>query len=116
MEYLQSSSSYTSEFFHGTVAGKINARPAKKGTITTLGGDVLRLYNDTEILDAVQVYMFSSDHADLVGYRTQSLERDLADKRVFVHSMRRVCHLGSMTNARVLDVGCGSVGRLLRCP
>jgi len=65
------------------------------------------LYSDTEILDAVQAYMFSSDHADLVGYRTQSLERDLANKRVFMHSMRRVCHLGSMTNARVLDVGCG---------
>jgi ubiquinone/menaquinone biosynthesis C-methylase UbiE len=64
-------------------------------------------YSDHEILEAVNDYMFSSDNPDLVGYRTQSLDRDLANKQIFMWHMRQICALGNLRNKRVLDVGCG---------
>ncbi len=64
-------------------------------------------YTDAEILDAVHAYMYGSEHPDLIEYRAQSLERDLAYKHIFMWSMRRACTLAHMQNAKVLDVGCG---------
>lgn len=62
---------------------------------------------DQKIIDAIQSYMFGSEHPDLVGYRTQSLERDLKHKDLFIWGMRRLCRLGAFYNKRILDVGCG---------
>jgi SAM-dependent methyltransferase len=64
-------------------------------------------YRDVDIIDAVEDYMFGSQNLDLIGYRTQSLERDLAYKDIFMWSMRRVCALGRMEKSKVLDIGCG---------
>ena len=62
---------------------------------------------DEEILEAIHSYMFGSNNPDLIGYRTQSLERDLANKQIFMWHMRRLCTLGNLQNKKVLDVGCG---------
>jgi ubiquinone/menaquinone biosynthesis C-methylase UbiE len=64
-------------------------------------------YSDAEVLEAVHSYMFGSEHPDVVGYRNQSLERDLANGRKFVSDMRNLCHLGHFYQKRILDVGCG---------
>lgn len=67
----------------------------------------MRQRNDTEILDAVHAYMFGSEHPDLVGYRTQSLTRDLANMNRFMVNVRNLCDLGQIYDKDVLDVGCG---------
>lgn len=64
-------------------------------------------YTDAEIISAVKAYMFGSEHPDVVGYRTQSLERDMANMGWFLWQMRRLCQLGKFTNKRILDVGAG---------
>ena len=51
--------------------------------------------------------MFGSEHPDVVGYRNQSLERDLANGQRFVSDMKNVFHLGHFHKKRILDVGCG---------
>jgi SAM-dependent methyltransferase len=64
-------------------------------------------YSNNEVLDAVHSYMFGSEHPDVVGYRNQSLERDLANGQRFVSEVRELCQLGNFHQKRVLDVGCG---------
>ena len=64
-------------------------------------------YSDAQIMDAVHSYMFGSEHPDVVGYRTQSFERDLANMRRFVSSIRELTQLGSFQGKHILDVGCG---------
>jgi ubiquinone/menaquinone biosynthesis C-methylase UbiE len=64
-------------------------------------------YSPAEILDAVHSYMFGSEHPDVVGYRNQSLERDLANGQRFVSEMENLCRLGDFHKKRILDVGCG---------
>lgn len=67
----------------------------------------MRPYSDEEILQAVHTYMFGSNNPDLIGYRTQSLTRDLANKKIYMWTMRRLCRLGNLKGKKVLDVGCG---------
>jgi ubiquinone/menaquinone biosynthesis C-methylase UbiE len=64
-------------------------------------------YGDAQVLDAVQSYMFGSEHPDVVGYRNQSLERDLANGQRFIFDVRNLCQLGRFHKKRILDVGCG---------
>lgn len=64
-------------------------------------------YRDVDIIEAIHDYMFGSENPDLIGYRTQSLERDLAYKHIFMWNIRRACALGRMEKAKVLDIGCG---------
>lgn len=64
-------------------------------------------HRDVVILEAVHEYMFGSENPDFIGYRTQSLQRDLAHMHIFMWNMRRACALGRMENAKVLDIGCG---------
>jgi 2-polyprenyl-3-methyl-5-hydroxy-6-metoxy-1,4-benzoquinol methylase len=63
--------------------------------------------SDEEILSAINEYMFGSEHPDLVGYRTQTLQRDMRNKYIYMAGMRRICAIGGLKNKRVLDVGCG---------
>jgi len=74
-------------------------------TVLVKGGAMA--YSDAQVLDAVKSYMFGSEHPDVVGYRNQSLERDLANGHRFVSSIREVCQLGNFQRKHILDVGCG---------
>src|SRR5271166_4952899 len=64
-------------------------------------------YTDALVWDAIHSYMFGSEHPDVVGYRNQSLERDLANGPHFVSAIREICRLGNFYNKRILEVGCG---------
>lgn len=67
----------------------------------------MQTYSDEEIFQAILTYMSGSENPDLVGYREQSLQRDLADKKIYMWNMRRLCRLGNLYESKVLDVGCG---------
>jgi ubiquinone/menaquinone biosynthesis C-methylase UbiE len=64
-------------------------------------------YTDEQIIDFLDEYMRGSDNPDFVGYREQSLTRDIANKAGFIRGRRKHAEIGGYKGKRILDVGCG---------
>jgi SAM-dependent methyltransferase len=64
-------------------------------------------YTDDQIAAFLDDYMQGSENPDFIGYRTQSLTRDVSNKWGFVRGRRRLAAMGGYREKRILDVGCG---------